>query len=279
MIPFDFEYYQPTTIQEAIETFQRILKVGKTAIYYSGGTEFITFARTIQAYADAVIDIKGIPECHSLEIDGQQLIIGSAVSLNKISESTLFPLLGQTVKHIADHTSRNKITIGGNINSKLIYREGILPLLLTDAKVRIAGPGGEIVLPFTKVYQKEILLDAGQFIVQILIDSSFLHLNFASLKKTKMSKVGYPVVSISALMKDNQIRAAFSGVCPYPFRSEEIEHVLNDPSYNMNEQLEKIVSLFPEPIVSDSLGAAEYRQFVFKNALLEAVENLKGASS
>ena len=112
---------------------------GKMPCYFSGGTEFITFARVNKLNADAVIDIKGIPECNVLEIQGNQLVIGAAVSLNKITDSKLFPLLGQTVKKIADHTSRNKITIGGNINSELIYRESVLPLLLSDAKVKITN--------------------------------------------------------------------------------------------------------------------------------------------
>lgn len=279
MIPFDFEYFQPTTIQEAIETYQRIHKHGKKAIYFCGGTEFITFARINKAYADAVIDIKGITECHTLKIQDQDLIIGAAVNLNKIAESNLFPLMGQAVKHIADHTSRNKITIGGNINSRLIYREGILPLLLTDAKVKIAGTEGEMVLPFSEVYHKNIQLHPGQFIVQILIDQSYLNLRYVSLKKTKMSKVGYPVVSISALVKENQIRAAFSGVCEYPFRSEEIEEVLNNSAMAANQQVDEIAAILPKPIVNDLLGSAEYREFVFKHALLETIEALKGAIS
>ena len=37
--------------------------------------------------ADTVIDIKGIDECNVLEIQGDQFIIGSAVTLNEITES------------------------------------------------------------------------------------------------------------------------------------------------------------------------------------------------
>ncbi|ETI66445.1 hypothetical protein [Neobacillus vireti] len=44
MIPFDFEYYKPNTITDAIQTFQEIESQGKEVIYYSGGTEFITFS-------------------------------------------------------------------------------------------------------------------------------------------------------------------------------------------------------------------------------------------
>ena len=71
------------------------------------------------------------------KLHGQSISDWGGGSLNKITDSKLFPLLGQTVKQIADHTSRNKITIGGNMNSELIYTESVLPLLLVDAKVKI----------------------------------------------------------------------------------------------------------------------------------------------
>ncbi|MFK9090455.1 FAD binding domain-containing protein [Bacillus salipaludis] len=275
MIPFDFEYYKPQTISEAVQTFQELRNQGKQVMYYCGGTEFITFSRINKMEAEAVIDIKGLPDCHVFEQLGDQLVIGSAVSLNKISESNLFPLLGNTVKQVADHTSRNKITIGGNINSRLIYREGILPLLLTDAKVKIAGIDGETVLPLEDVFNQEVKLGAGQFLVQIFIKKSYMSLPFVCLKKTKISKIGYPVVSIAALVKEQQIHAAFSGVCEYPFRSSQVEAALNETSLSKAERIDKAVTLLPSQIVDDIQASREYREFVLKNALLEIVEGLE----
>ena len=97
-----------------------------------------------------------------MELHGDQLVIGAAVSLNKITDSKLFPLLGQTVKQIADHTSRNKITIGGNMNSELIYKESVLPLLLVDAKVKIAKGSEEEIVSLDAVFNKEMKLNAGE---------------------------------------------------------------------------------------------------------------------
>ncbi|EKN65740.1 xanthine dehydrogenase family protein, FAD-binding subunit [Neobacillus bataviensis LMG 21833] len=277
MIPFDFEYFKPNTISEAVQTFRELQNQGKQVIYYSGGTEFITFSRINQMKADAVIDIKGIPECHVLEQQEDQLVIGAAVSLNKISESALFPLLGQTVKQIADHTSRNKITIGGNINSRLIYREGILPLLLSEAKVKLAGNEGEIVLPLANLFDRELKLDTGEFLVHISVKKSYMSLPFASLKKTKISKISYPVVSIAALLKEQQIRAAFSGVCEFPFRSDQVEAALNETSLSKVERIDKVVSLLPSPIVDDIQASSEYREFVLKNALHVIIDALEVA--
>jgi len=277
MIPFDFEYYQPKTIAEAAQNIQSMADRGQRYMFYNGGTEFITFARLNQIMVDAVIDIKQIPECNVLKVQDGQAVIGAAVTLNKITSSGIFPLLGEVVKRVADHTSRNKITIGGNINSQLMYREGILPLLLCDAKVRLYGRNGETVIPLTDIFQKEIELEQDQFLVQIFVDKDFLQLPFAALKKTRMTKVGYPIVSIAALVKDHVIRAAFSGVCEYPFRSEEVEALLNDSSLSVEERIQQVTAYLPSPIVEDIHGSGAYREFVLKNALRETIEALEWA--
>ncbi len=276
MIAFDFNYYKPSTIAEALETYATATSLRKKVIYYSGGTEFITFARTNKMHADVVIDIKGIAECNVCEIQGGQLIIGAAISLNILVETNLFPLLSQTVKQIANHSSRNKITIGGNINSQLIYREGVLPFLLTDAKVKIALQGEEIVVPLKKIFDRKMILDEGAFLVQIIVDSSFIDLPFISFKRTQMTKVGYPVVSLAALLKENQIHVAFSGLCSFPFRSRKIEAIVNDDSLSESERIEQIASHLPAPIVDDLHASAAYREFVLKNLLADTFEVLEG---
>lgn len=273
MISFDFDYYKPSSLDEAVETFNRVHKLGKKVMYYSGGTEIITFARVNTISADAVIDIKGIPECNVLELQGDKLIIGAAVSLNKITESNLFPLLGQTVKQIADHTSRNKITIGGNMNSQFIYREGMLPFLVTDAKVMLAVKNEVEMHPLEDFFNKK--MDKMTFLVQIHVDTSYLDLPFINLKRTRMSKVGYPVVSVAALVKDNHIRVAFSGVCEHPFRSTVVEGVLNDTSLTELDRVDKAIAKLPATIVQDIYASAKYREYVLKNVLTDTLEALE----
>ncbi|GHH96809.1 FAD binding domain-containing protein [Neobacillus kokaensis] len=277
MIPFDFDYYRPDSISEAVQIYETLAKQSKKVLFYSGGTEFITFSRINQLYADAVIDLKGIPECNTLEMQGEQIVIGAAVSLNKITESNLFPLLGQTIKKIADHTSRNKITIGGNLHSRLIYRESVLPLLVAEAEVRLAGSEGETTVQLEEIFNQQLSTSPGQFLVQIIVPKTYTDSPFASFKKTKMSKVGYPIVSIAAILKNKQIRAALSGVCEYPFRSVEIEAALNDSSLSIEEKIEKAVTLLPSQIIDDIQASSDYREFVLKNTLHETMEALGAA--
>ncbi|MEK5038519.1 FAD binding domain-containing protein [Sporosarcina sp. FSL K6-3457] len=273
MIAFDFDYYKPSSLSEAVGTYQLADQAGKQAIFYAGGTEFITFARTNKKRADVVIDIKGIPECMMLEVIGDELIIGAAVSLTTIVESNLFPLLGETVQRIADHTSRNKITIGGNLNSHFIYREGILPFLLVNAKGMIAGKGKEKILPLDQILNGG--LAKGELLVQIHVDQSYTNLPFSTIKRTRMSKVGYPIVTVAALEKDNQIRTAFSGICEFPFRSDEIEKLLNDLSLTQEERVIQAIALLPGPVVQDIHASTAYRLFVLKNVLTDTLNAME----
>lgn len=242
MIAFDFAYYKPETTTEAFEKYAIESEQGKKVVYYSGGTEFITFARVNKLNADVIIDIKGISECNTMEIKDGQLIIGSAVSLNKISDSKLFPLLGQSVKQIADHTSRNKITIGGNMNSRLMYRESLLPLLVVEANVKVYSQNETKIMPVADLYNGKVKLTQGDFLVQIIIDTSMIDLPHVSFKRTKFSKVGYPVLSLAAVRTDTgKIRVAFSGICENPFRSKKVEKIIND---NLHTSLRIIIDSF-----------------------------------
>lgn len=113
MIPFDFQYYRPGTIESAVQNYQTLAHHGKKPMYYGGGTEIISMARMGNISAGAIIDIKDIPECNILEIQEDYLVIGAGITLTQIHESNLFPLLAQAGARVADHTIQNKITLGG----------------------------------------------------------------------------------------------------------------------------------------------------------------------
>jgi CO/xanthine dehydrogenase FAD-binding subunit len=278
MISFDFEYYKPTTVEEAVRLFVQADSNGKEPLYYSGGTEIISMARLNQLRTGAVIDIKGIPECNVMQIRQEQLVIGAAITLTALSEANLFPLLSDTVRDAADHTNRNKITVGGNLCGKFFYREALLPFLLADSQVVLAGTKGIRHVPVHQILNGEPRLEKGELLVQILSDRRYLELPFVTVKKTKMEKIDYPIVRISALKTKEGIRVAFSGVSAVPFRSWKLEEVLNDASLPLEERIESVIRLWPVPILNDILGSAAYRTFVLRNTLSDTMTALERRS-
>lgn len=273
MIPFNFVYYRPDTLKEAAEIFSELQSQGKAVVYYAGGSEIISMCRTGSIQPEAIIDIKNIPECKLLSVDSEKLHIGSVCTLSQISESKLFPLMRLTCGRIADHTNQCRITLGGNLCGTIIYRETGLPLLLSGADITLYGPEAERTVPFENVFHGRMQMKPGEMIVQVHIPIWALSARYSHVKKTANEKIDYPLVSIAALWKDDNLRIAFSGVCSYPFRSEQIENVLNAKSQPIEERIRQAVELLPELAYTDVESSGEYRLFVLENTLRELLED------
>lgn len=276
MISFDFEYYKPSTINEAVQLFYTLQIQKKRPIYFSGGTEIITLGRLNLVTPGAVIDIHDIPECKVLQVDEHHLVMGAALTLTEIEKANVFPLLSKTASEVADHTARNKITLGGNICGKIFYREAVLPFLLTNSQVVIAGPSGIKRVPIQDVFYKQLRLQTGEFLVQIVTNRNDLSVPSVSIKKRRQWDTGYPLVTIAAMKTKEGIRAAFSGLCPFPFRSKQIEDDLNQTQLPLETRIEHAIHHLPTPILNDTEGSSEYRIFVFKNTLQEIFTALEG---
>lgn len=275
MIPFDFEYYRPDTAFEAFQTFGSLDGRGKTPLYYGGGTEIITMARTGNLRMGAVIDLKAIPECNILEFSGDDLVIGAAVTLTRIAESHAFPLLGKTVMRIADHTVQGKITLGGNLAGTIIYREAVLPLLLADARVATEGPNPRIV-PLSEIFRERLHLNRGEFISRILIHRRFTACPHYHDKVTRIDRIDYPLLTLTALEDGGRIRVGLSGYYPYPFRWNDAEEHINSRGEPAGVKAERAVARMLTPPIDDIRGSWEYRRFMLQNTLGEALRQLGG---
>ncbi len=273
MIPFDFIYCRPSSLDEAIDAYSQLRREDKNPVYVAGATELITMCRAGSIRPGAVISIKSIPACMGLSMDGQGLNIGSACTLNEIKESKLFPLLGLVCGRIADHTNQCAITLGGNLCATIMYRETSLPLLLSDAAVTLFGEKGLRTVAFERVFQGHMELEPGEILVQVHVPGWALQARHFHVKRTRNEKIDYPLAGVAALWKDNFLRLALSGICAYPFRSSEIEDVLNERAISCSARAEKAVTLLPGTVPSDVEGTGAYKRFVLKNTLEALLED------
>lgn len=277
MITIDFEYYRPDTPEQAVALFTDLERQGKSPLYYGGGTEIISMARMDNIRAGAVIDIKGIPACRVQEIKRDYLIMGAGITLTEIHEANLFPLLAMAGARVADHTIQNKVTLGGNLCGTIIYREAVLPLLLTESEILLTGPEGSRTLPLSQLFDQRMHLKRGEFIVQIFTPVSYLSCPYVHVKRTKQDKINYPLVTICALKINNTVRMACSGVADFPFRSSELEGYLNDRSQPLDARAEHALAALPAAIPDNMEGSAVYRRFILKQLMTSIMAELEGS--
>lgn len=276
LLSSNIEYYKPMTIKEALELFYFLKANNRRPIYYAGGTEILTLGRLNLVETDALIDIKELKECQMFEFNQDYLVSGTVITLTDIEEKNLFPLLSKTSMEIADHTARNKITLGGNLCGQIFYREAVLPFLLCDSQVIVAGFKGTEAFPINQIFNQNFQLEDGQLIIQLLTDKKYINLPFLSIKKRQQWDTGYPLLTIASIKIDNQIRFAISGLCPFPFRSKQMEAELNNSSVNVVERIQKALQFIPGEVLDDVEGSKEYRLFVLRNLLEEMISEMEG---
>jgi carbon-monoxide dehydrogenase medium subunit len=274
MLPFDFDYFKPTSLKEAVDLFQSLDQQNKQPMFISGGTELITLGRINLVYTEAVINLQEVAECRAIQFDGAYLVLGSTLTLTQIEEANPFPLLTKTASEIADHTARGKITLGGNICAQIFYRETILPFLLADSQVVIVGPEGMKVRLINDIFKEQLQLNRGEFLVQVATEKRFIDAPFFTYKRRQQWHTGYPLITVAALKMDNEVRIAFSGLCPFPFRSIQVEAALNQRNLPMGDRIESALAVLPAPILDDIEGSAKYRLFVLRNLLLDVMAAL-----
>jgi len=271
MISFDFEYYRPDDIKEAAEVYAQLQKDGKNPLYFSGGTEVITMARKGTLKFDALIDLKNIKEMNGYREDEDGIYFGANMTLNEAAEAKVFPFIGEVVRTIGDHTIRNRITLGGNICGRLPYREALLPFLLYDAQVYIAGINGKKALPLNEAFNKRLSLSAGEFVVGFKVAGKFKNSKYQSIRKVRTSEIDYPLLHIASIKDEEGIKIAVSGLCAFPFRSYELEKYVNGTP-NTVEIINNVYRFIPAPVKEDNLATAEYRKALFEMSLEKILE-------
>lgn len=255
--------------------FEELQGKGKDPIYFSGGTEIITLGRLNAVKTGAVIDIKQIPDCQVFKLEQGFLITGAANTLTSVEEENMFPLLSATVSEIADRTARNKITVGGNVCGQIFYREAVLPFLLTDSVMVIAGSKGIRDVSINEIFEQRLLLEPGEFLVQIKTEGKFLHQPFVSIKRRRQWKTGYPLITVAALQVNGTIRIAISGLTTYPFRSTQMEEILSNNKLPLVKRIEQAINILDVPALDDSEGSFRYRLFVLKNTLQDVFHQIE----
>ena len=264
MLAYDFDYYLPDTLQEAADIYTFVQDQGKKPFYYGGGTEIISMSRVFNIRADAVIDIKNIPDCSGIGTDGSRLIFGAASTLSAIQEADLFPLLSLAASRVADHTIQCKLTLGGNLAGSIIYHETLLPLLLSDSIIEIFGPMGSRSVPIVDELSNGKKLAPRELIVKVSVDKQITNLSYFHIKKSKTEKIGYPLISLCALYQDGELCLAASGLCEYPFRFNNTRVNGNQSAADISEQL---AAEIPAPVINGMEGSANYRLFIFKKTV------------
>jgi len=148
------EYKKPTALAQAL---QALAESAPPVMLIAGGTDLmLDLKQGRQPPVHTLIDLTFIPEMKALEMRGDVLFIGAALSVNQVANHPLVIQRAQALSEagnlIAGPQVRNAATLGGNVAHALPAADGTIALTALDARAEIAGKDGARVLPFTQLF-------------------------------------------------------------------------------------------------------------------------------
>jgi CO/xanthine dehydrogenase FAD-binding subunit len=117
MKPPSFEYYAPSTLEEAL----RLLRdLGPDARPLAGGQSLVPMMNFRIIHPRYLIDLNRIPELAYIRIEKGGLRIGAMARHREVEHSEIisahWPLLAEVMKHVAHVQIRSRGTIGGSLS-------------------------------------------------------------------------------------------------------------------------------------------------------------------
>jgi len=147
--------------------------------------------------------------------------------------------------------------------------------MVCESRVVIYGKGGKREAQINQVFDNKLRLQPGEILTEIVTDSCYCSLPYVHVKKTKSDKIAYPLLTVAAVKKDNNIKIAFSGLSDHPFRSREIEDCINDENLSDDDKVNRIIGFQQISVLDDTEGSSGYRRFVLKNTLKNTLRMLE----
>lgn len=250
----------------------------------AGGTDlFVRLRKGLEP--KFLVYLAELPELRTLgERDGG-LEVGAAVTHAELLSSPVtarLPILRLALREVGSPAIRAMGTLGGNVVNASPAGDGLIPLYLLSARVRLVGPEGERELPV-----EEFILGPGRTALRKgeILRSLFLPHPEGS-PRSYFRKVGrrralvIAIASLGALvwLRDGvvaQARLALGSVAPTVVRPREVEEALVGRPLEPEawEDLVPLLSAASRPI-SDLRASADYRREVSGRLLLDLAQTL-----
>jgi carbon-monoxide dehydrogenase medium subunit len=288
MIPGKFDYYAPSTLQEAVALLGRY---GSDAKVLAGGQSLIPAMRFRLTLPKVLVDINGVEGLEYVRESNGHLAIGSMAREVMLEESDLvhrkYSLLADASRLIADPIVRNRATVGGNLAHADPANDHPAIMLAYNADIVASGPNGNRTIPiddfFTDLFENA--LTAEEILTEIRIPSPASNSGGAYLKmERKVGDYATSAVAVQLTMTGDTCtvaRIALTNVSPVPMRAKNAEQaiigrVITDEVLDLAS---RAAAAECDP-TADLRGSVEYKRdltrVLTKRAIRRAIDRAKG---
>lgn len=143
MIPSQFDYVAPQTVEEALAA---LAEHGDEAKVLAGGQSLLPILRLRMNSPETVIDLGRIPQLREITDEGDAIVVGAMATHHDTRKNPLVTeharLLSVTLAEVADPQVRHRGTLGGALVHADPAGDIGTAILALDAEMVVVGPNG-----------------------------------------------------------------------------------------------------------------------------------------
>ncbi len=278
MYPSEFEFFEPSELNEALE----LLKDHDEGKILAGGQSLIPLLKARIADIPALISISRIPDMSYIKNKKDHFAIGSMTIDSDIEFSSeikaFFPILHEAVTQLADPLIRNIGTVGGNISHGDPSNDLPSVTLALGATMKVIGPGGYREIPSDKFFVDTFhtAMERDEILTEIMIPVWGDHSGGAYVKSKKGTS-DFSIATVAAQIELDgdtckRIGLAMSSVAPKPVRARKAEEFLAGKriTEELIEEASLIVLKDANPS-SDLMGSREFKLKILQKIAGESI--------
>ncbi|GGK33512.1 FAD binding domain-containing protein [Salinarimonas ramus] len=288
MIPANFAYHRPSTIEEAVGL---LASLGEEARALAGGFSLIPMMKLRLAAPEALVDLSRIAALKGVREEGPEIVVGAMTTQHQLMSDPIIaakvPLIPETSAVIADPQIRYRGTLGGNVANGDPGNDMPAVMMTLDATYVLAGPNGTRSVKARGFYEGAYFTAAepGEILTEIRIPTPAPGAGYAYEKlKRKVGDYATAAAAVQLTMKASTVETIAIGltnVSETPLLAQDAMTILAGSRLEP-EVVDRAVAA-AEAITnpaSDGRGPAEYRTamagIMLRRALARAASRAQG---
>jgi len=264
-----FEYFRPTTVDEALE----LLATKENAKIIAGGTDLMIQLKEKMIHPSNIIDLTHIPELQEFKCEeGKGAVLGACVTdaFCEFSEElrAKFPAFSYAAGEIGGPQVREMGTIAGNLANSGPSAETPASLICYDAQLVLAKKGSERTVDVKDFItgNRRNILEEGEMIKQIIIPEPDPNtkVKYSYVAVRRMMEIDIANMCIRVDLDGDTIKDAkcvMGSVAIKPLISEKVPEILRGTKLGDEEVILKAAEAAQSEVhpITDVRATAQYR--------------------
>ena len=282
MIPAEFDYAAPETLDEAI---RMLVENGDEAKLLAGGHSLLPLMKLRLAAPALLVDLRRIPGLHGLARSNGSWRIGAMTPHAVLARESEMGILAVAAGTIADPQVRNRGTIGGSLAHGDPAADLPAVMLVSEASVKLRGPDGERSLKAGELFRDylETALAPEEVLIEIEVPAldgwGFGYQKF-NRRSEDWAMVGACAVVKASGGECEDVRVGLTNMGSVPLRAGAVEDALRGrplSAQSIRAAAEQAAEGTDPP--ADLNASADYKRHLARVLTRRALESAAGLPS